>query len=84
VFSSAAASFTMIFRLAVLSSVAQANEFVPACMAEQCADEAMALGSDAYVKDVTTCVATNFGPCATEAWECLGDAKCQQALQGAP
>jgi hypothetical protein len=84
VFSSAAASFTMIFRLAVLSSVAQANEFVPACMAEQCADEAMALGSDAYVKDVTTCVATNFGPCATEAWECLGDAKCQQALQCAP
>jgi hypothetical protein len=75
----------MLFRLAVNVGVAVgANEFVPVCMVEQCGAEALALGGDEYVETVTSCVATNFGPCATEAWECLGDAACQKALQCAP
>jgi len=65
-------------------AVAAANEFVPACMAKQCANEALALGNDTYSTAFGSCVATNFGPCAADAWECLGDSKCQQALQCGP
>merc|ERR1712137_1470658 len=78
---------TMASKCLLLVTTACANpaaqEFVPKCLVEQCSDEAQALGGDAYAKELGQCL-VDFGPCASDAWECLGDATCQQALQCLP
>eukprot|EP00927_Polykrikos_kofoidii_P074970 TRINITY_DN7102_c0_g1_i4.p1 TRINITY_DN7102_c0_g1~~TRINITY_DN7102_c0_g1_i4.p1 ORF type:complete len:438 (-),score=53.79 TRINITY_DN7102_c0_g1_i4:117-1430(-) len=71
----------------VVVSITQARggaAFVPACMVEKCASEIVTLGTDAYTRDAISCVAENFGPCPSKAWECLGDSTCQNAVKCAP
>lgn len=71
--------------LALLGAAAAAHgHFVPACIAEQCSAEAIALGNDEYTKSITSCAVHNFGPCASKAWDCLGDASCRQVLTCGP
>lgn len=38
------------------------------------------LGGDAYAKALGQCLVGDFGPGASDAWECLGDTKWQQAF----
>eukprot|EP00929_Paragymnodinium_shiwhaense_P081016 TRINITY_DN422_c1_g2_i2.p1 TRINITY_DN422_c1_g2~~TRINITY_DN422_c1_g2_i2.p1 ORF type:complete len:444 (+),score=120.73 TRINITY_DN422_c1_g2_i2:77-1408(+) len=73
--------------LAMLASASQAEEsgqFVPLCIAEQCLPEMKALATDAYVHDVANCTVANFGPCASKAWQCLGDDSCRKVVDCAP
>lgn len=71
--------------LAMVSAVSAGSPvFVPACIAEQCSAEAVALGGGGYTRALATCTVQNFGPCAPKAWECLGDAPCRKAMTCAP
>merc|ERR1719291_70641 len=63
---------------------ASVSTFVPACMAEQCSAEFLAIGEDKYASALANCAVDNFGPCASKAWDCLGDETCRKAVSCAP
>lgn len=70
--------------LGVATTAFATQQFVPACIAEQCLPEFTALIGDDYTRGAVNCTIANFGPCAGKAWECLGDASCKSVLTCAP
>lgn len=60
------------------------HPFVPACIAERCRSQAIALGGDNYTKALGKCASDGFGQCGNDAWNCLGDEACRSVLTCAP